>query len=133
MHENLINQLNFYIKQKETTASTFVGRMVGSALHKEINTLRSAVQAISTLIEFHDAVELYKLQAKECLEKAESISHLALEEFREKLMDTFIVRGLGDDASIFSLEEISNIINSMHTELDKKEYFVPEKAGDNDA
>lgn len=130
MYENLINQLNFYIQQKETSAQTFVGRMVGSALHKEIDTLRSAVQVISTLIEFHDSVKLNKLTAKGYMKTAEDRLHLALEEFREKLMDTFIEKGLGDDASIFSLEEIGNIINGTHTELDKKEYFVTEEKND---
>lgn len=130
MYENLINQLNFYIKQKETTASTFVGRMIGSALCQEIDTLRSAVQVISTLIEFHDAVKLNELEAKGYMEKAEDKLHLALEEFREKLMDTFIEKGFGDDASIFSLEEIDNIINGMHAELDKKEYLATEAKSD---
>lgn len=46
MNRSLIDQLNFYIHQKEISASTFVGRMVGDALHQEIETLRSAVATI---------------------------------------------------------------------------------------
>lgn len=50
MYENLTNQLNFYIQQKETTMQLTVGRMVAPALKKEINTLRSAVEAIEALV-----------------------------------------------------------------------------------
>ena len=50
MYENVINQLKFYIQQKETTMQLTVGRMVAPALKKEINTLRSAVEAIEALV-----------------------------------------------------------------------------------
>lgn len=50
MYENVINQLKFYIQQKETTMQLTVGRMVAPALKKEINTLHSAVEAIEALV-----------------------------------------------------------------------------------
>ena len=50
MYENLINQLNFYIQQKETTMQLTVGRMVAPALKKEVDTLRSAIAAIEALV-----------------------------------------------------------------------------------
>ena len=50
MYENLINQLNFYIQQKETTMQTSIGRMVAPAMKREVDTLRSAVEAIEALV-----------------------------------------------------------------------------------
>ena len=130
MYEHIINQLNFYIQQKETSAQTFVGRMVGSALHEECNTLSAAVQAITTLSEFHDSVELNKLAAKGYFENAEEVIHRAVKEFRERLVSKFTIAACGDDTSTFSLEEISNIINGIYLELDQKKYFVTEEKND---
>lgn len=50
MYENVINQLNFYIQQRETTMQLTVGRMLAPALKKEVDTLRSAVEAIEALV-----------------------------------------------------------------------------------
>lgn len=132
MYENLINQLNFYIKQKETSASTMLGRMVGSALHEECNTLSAAVQAINTLSEFHDAVMINKLEAKSYFVKAEDILHHTLKEFVEKLVDTFTQLERGHEGSTISFEDVSGAINSWYSEFDKRKYFVSEDAGDND-
>lgn len=50
MYENLINRLKFYIQQKETTMQTSIGRMVAPAMKREVDTLRSAVEAIEALV-----------------------------------------------------------------------------------
>lgn len=128
MYKDLIDQLNFYIQQKETSAQTFVGRMVGSALHKEIDTLRSAVQAISTLIEFHDSVELNKMAAKVYFEEAENIIRLALEAFKEGVTAELNKEACNrKNFGHFSIEEICDIMNRIHSKLDEKQQFAPKE------
>lgn len=128
MYKDLIDRLNFYKMQKETSASTMLGRMVGSALREECNTLSAAVQAITTLSEFHDSVELNKLAAKVYFEEAENITRLALKAFKEGVTAELNKEACNrKNFGHFSIEEICDIMNRIHSKLDEKQQFAPKE------